>query len=337
MIRPLLCSSPQFLQSSATFFSALVGYVPAAQVAQTVNNSPGISLLKLVRDAYKLAKCQAIQCLDSTAQLVRHCQDEDILSAPTQEQLHCYITNLNECYTHLEQRTCDLQKVQEDDDGDSTNAEAIAILSKLGAASNAGLEIFDIATQQHGKATPVTPPDGHSSNKTAQFRANKSLKPKELSMGFSPAQFRNWKAQFRAYCNSSKMTELSLPEQQAYLFHNIGDTIHDRIMAHINDQTPILGGSGCMQLIQDEFLRAHLLIHRIIAFVKCKEENNQDLADCIAKLNGLGSEADLHNLTMDDLFMLQLMVGIKDMRITKKWIIKGRTNTKRNAYRSWRN
>ncbi len=63
--------------------------------------------------AYRLAKYQAVECLDSTAQLVRHCQDREILSEPTQEQLRRCIGKLNECSQTLEQCTRDLQKVQE--------------------------------------------------------------------------------------------------------------------------------------------------------------------------------------------------------------------------------
>ncbi len=37
------------------------------------------------------------------------------------------------------------------------------------------------------------------------------------------------------------MTTLALPEQQAYLFHNINKTIYDHITAHTNDYTPIFG------------------------------------------------------------------------------------------------
>ncbi len=223
---------------------------------------------------------------------------------------------MNDSSNNLEQCTWDLQKIQDEDERDNTNIEATALLSTIGAASNTCLEIFDAATQQHTEITPAV--QQNSTNKPAFFYANDSLKPKELSMGFTPAQFCNWQAQFMPY--SSHMADLSIPDQQAYIFASIDDTIRGHILSHINDQTPLLGNNGCMPLIQEEFLRAYLLIKRRTAFFQCKQESNQNLADHIANLNTLWEEADLQNLLMDDLYMLQLMVGLKDDRITKELI-----------------
>ena len=112
-------------------------------------------------------------------------------------------------------------------------------------------------------------------------------------MTFTPAQFQHWRGRFTSYYNSSKMSELSLPDQQSYLFQNIDETIHDRIITHINDQTLLFGNNGCMQLILDEFTWAYPLIKRCISFFQCKEESNQNYADYLAKLNTLDAEADL--------------------------------------------
>ena len=139
-------------------------------------------------------------------------------------------------------------------------------------------------------------------------------------MTFTPAQFQHWRGRFTSYYNSSKMSELSLPDQQSYLFQNIDETIHDHVITHINDQTPLFGDDGCMQLILDEFTRAYPLIKRRISFFQCKEESSQNYADYLAKLNTLSAEADLQNLTMDDLYKLQLLVGTKDTRLTKELI-----------------
>ncbi len=114
------------------------------------------------------------------------------------------------------------------------------------------------------------------------------------------------------------MSEVSLPDQQSYLFQNIDETIHDHIITHINDQTLLFGDNGCMQLILDEFTRAYPLIKR--GFFQCKEESSQNDADYLAKLNTLNAEVDLQNLTMDDLYKLQLLVGTKDTRLTKELI-----------------
>ncbi len=264
----------------------------AAQSAQSQLMPPKVGERCLT--AYKLAKNQAVLRLDSTAQPVRHCQDKAILSTPTQDQLCRCIGKLNESSNTLEQCTHDLLKVQDDDDNHNTNEEARALLSKIGAASNRCLEIFDTPTRQCAAATLIVQPT--SPSRPAQFRANDSLKPKELSMGFTPDQFHNWMAQFTAYYNSSRMTDLSLPEQQAYLFTNIDDTICGCILAHINDHTPIFGDNGCILLIEEEFRRAYPLIKRRIAFFQCKEEPNQNLADYIATLNALGAEADLQRI-----------------------------------------
>ncbi len=65
--------------------------------------------------------------------MVRYCQDKDILSEPTQEQLRQCIGKLNECSHTLEQCTWDLQKVQDDDDSDSTDAEAHVVIKVRGS------------------------------------------------------------------------------------------------------------------------------------------------------------------------------------------------------------
>ncbi len=122
------------------------------------------------------------------------------------------------------------------------------------------------------------------------------------------------------------MIDLSIPDQQAYVFACINDTIRGQIEPHVNDQTPLFGANGCMQLIQEEFLRAYPLIKRRIAFFQCRQECNQTLEDHIANINALGAEADLQNLTMDDIYMLQLMISMKDERVTKDLIHKKNLN-----------
>ncbi len=81
-----------------------------------------------------------------------------------------------------------------------------------------------------------------------------------------------------------------------------------------------------MQVIRDEYLRAYLLIERRIAFFQRKQESNQTVADHIADIHALGAEADLQNLTMDDLYMLQLIVTMKEERITEDLIHKKNLN-----------
>ncbi len=77
-----------------------------------------------------------------------------------------------------------------------------------------------------------------------------------------------------------------------------------------------------MQLIHQEFLHAYPLIQWQIGFFKCKQEPAQNVADYIAKLNSLGAKADLQHITMDDLYMLQLTVGLTDTCITEDLVSK---------------
>ncbi len=70
-----------------------------------------------------------------------------------------------------------------------------------------------------------------------------------------------------------------------------------------------------MQMIQDKFLPACPLVQRTMAFFQCKQQQGPKVAGYIAKLTSLAAVANLRKLTIEDLHVLQPMVGIQDTRI----------------------
>ena len=98
-------------------------------------------------------------------------------------------------------------------------------------------------------APPGAPPPAAPAAAAAPRRINDSIKPKELSLQQTPAEFEIWERQFRAFYGISGLDIYDMENQQAFLFACLDSKLVLRIRENINNGTPIFGDQNSLSLI----------------------------------------------------------------------------------------
>ena len=156
---------------------------------------------------------------------------------------------------------------------------------------------------------PITAPaaggagGGGGAGGARKLAVNKSLKPFTLLTTHNPTEFKGWGRQFRGYYRSSNMELLEIPDQQLYLQSCIKPQIFSKISGRITDTTEIFGVGSCMELLMDDFQERWPLFNRRMAFFTYEQAPGQDLSAWVSVLEELASEAEIEDITMEDILI----------------------------------
>ena len=146
-----------------------------------------------------------------------------------------------------------------------------------------------------------------------------ALKPSfELSFDNSPTELACWMDQFRAYFEASKLNQLDVQQQQAFLRQGIHADVWTAIQQRITIATPVfrnpndLNEDSCESYIEDAFQIRYPLIMRRYKFFTYKRKGNQTFTNFFAKLKELATAAQLENMDQNDYLIFRVLVGIDD-------------------------
>jgi hypothetical protein len=131
---------------------------------------------------------------------------------------------------------------------------------------------------------------------------------------------RSWVNKFKAFYTTSCLDRCTIAEQQAYLRICIDTNLEARIQDKIQENTPIFGEDGCIQLLEEEFLLKYPLFTRRLEFFRYNQTEGQLFTDYCAKLKAIGEEADLHKLEVDDLYVFRYICGTSDNKLKEKFL-----------------
>ena len=149
---------------------------------------------------------------------------------------------------------------------------------------------------------------------------NDAIRPKTLTLDFSPAELNEWIDEYRTFYDTSSMHRFNLSSQQVYLTSTMDQTLKVLVKAAINNETPIFGDGGCMATLKRLFLEKYPLFRRRNDWFKCAQKPHESTQDWDARLTKLGNEADLHTMTVEDLYMFKYMLHHKDERTRQKFL-----------------
>ena len=146
-----------------------------------------------------------------------------------------------------------------------------------------------------------------------------ALKPSfELSFDNSPTELACWMDQFRAYFEASKLNQLDVQQQQAFLRQGIHADVWTAIQQRITIATPVfrnpndLNEDSCESYVEDAFQIRYPLIMRRYKFFTYKRKGNQTFTNFFAKLKELATAAQLENMDQNDYLIFRVLVGIDD-------------------------
>ena len=163
-----------------------------------------------------------------------------------------------------------------------------------------------------------TPPTGQSQQMKPQV--NGALKPSVLNDDYTPVEMRAWVSQFKAFYSTSNMAQCTVEDQQAYLKICVDLNLYLRLSDKVSPTTEIFGEGGCIDLIKEEFLNKYPLFSRRLDFFRLKKKKEESQMDYIARLKILGEEADLDDLSVDDLYVFRIICECSDSYLRDKYL-----------------
>ena len=152
-----------------------------------------------------------------------------------------------------------------------------------------------------------------------------TLKPKELTIDFTPVEAHMWCQKFEGYYKASNMDVLPIFTQQAHARSCISEALMARLEEHITEDLPILpdepDDDSWIKAIKTEFLEAYPLLDRRYAAMKISQKGNERFCDYAKRLKDAMEQANMQaGLTKDDLLSLLYIVGAADETLRKEFL-----------------
>ena len=150
-----------------------------------------------------------------------------------------------------------------------------------------------------------------------------SMRPKPLTDKFTPAQFRYWADAFRTFYHSSNLQACSIPDQQQYLLGCMDLDFATALTQKIDPGSPIFEDEendrdSCMELLHDEFMIKHPLVSRRYEFFTTQQKPGQDILQWQSQQKTRATEADLDQMTPEDLMVLAYLINVTDSKLKEK-------------------
>ena len=167
--------------------------------------------------------------------------------------------------------------------------------------------------------------NNHHNEQPNQLKPIQALKPSFiLSFDNSPTELATWGTQFLSYFEASKLQNLPVTQQQAFLRQGLHPDVWSSIQHKINNQTPVflnpfaLEEESCQGFIEEAFQIQYPLIMRRYELFTYKRQGNQTFTNFYAKLKEQAGAAQLDQMDMNDYLIFLVIAGVNDMKIKDK-------------------
>ena len=167
--------------------------------------------------------------------------------------------------------------------------------------------------------------NNHHNEQPNQLKPIQALKPSFiLSFDNSPTELATWGTQFHSYFEASKLQNLPVTQQQAFLRQGLHPDVWSSIQHKINNQTPVfhnpfaLEEESCQGFIEEAFQIQYPLIMRRYELFTYKRQGNQTFTNFYAKLKEQAGAAQLDQMDMNDYLIFLVIAGVNDIKIKDK-------------------
>ena len=197
------------------------------------------------------------------------------------------------------------------------NSRALEILNQIAAAIQRGAQRQPSRNSASSQTSDQVRP---------RVKANDALKPFILTRDHTPVEMRTWLRKFKSYYSSSNMKFAPLADQQAYFRNCIDSYLDTRINGTVREDTPIYREGDdtieitCEEIIVNEFAARFPILTRRYLFFKSEQESNQLCSDWVASLRALEDEANLADMTTEQLYVMKIICGTKDAKLREKFL-----------------
>ena len=155
---------------------------------------------------------------------------------------------------------------------------------------------------------------------TATVRAfNETLLPDKLTMDFLPHQYRKWKKDVAGFFKYNGLDKESGEVQNIQLGRCISAEVASLIEGEQEDQAPIFDDHvGAMLLIEKYYSMKHTDTAKKLELFTCKPKPGEGPAEFAARQSALYHEADLKNMTADQIRGFFLIANISNSSLRNK-------------------
>ena len=184
-------------------------------------------------------------------------------------------------------------------------------------------------------------------------KPNLALQPNKLSRDNTPVEFNIWLQAYEAYYTSSCMDLCSQTERLAYFKNCLEPGLIARIQNQLTNDTPILHTAkelellerekkecdpnfdmndyeppsdheleddgneppSAFQILRNEFLNEYPIFNRRLDFYRSCQSGGQSFSEWTQQLRRMGDECLLGELTVDSLYVLRYLTGIRNQKL----------------------
>ena len=204
-----------------------------------------------------------------------------------------------------------LNTVDDDDEAYKTDLDGASekYQTKLGDLGQLMIDLLPNQPQQQGANA--------GGNRAGHVRPVQDLKPAfNLNFDNSPTELAAWLVQFKSYFEASRLHELPLDQQQAFLRQGLDCNVWTAIKQKFNLTTVIFKDplhpdeDSCEKFIEDAFYVRYPLIMRRYRFFSYERMGNQTFTDYYAKLQELAAAAQLEQMQINDYLIFRVICGM---------------------------
>ncbi len=144
-----------------------------------------------------------------------------------------------------------------------------------------------------------------------------SLRPQKLTKDATPADFRTWKAQFKAYFEASRFDRAPPAQQQAYLKVCLDAELADTITATVDEDA---GGVECLDIVCRDFKARYPTFNKRVEYFNIRQRDNESFSATLVRIKNQESDADIRRISIDELRVFRSLTAVTDAKLRQELI-----------------
>src|SRR6056300_631085 len=151
-------------------------------------------------------------------------------------------------------------------------------------------------------------------------RMDDSLRPEVLTLSYTPAEFREWKKQFRAWYMANNMDNMLLTLAQQHFKGRLDVELNSHLAHYVEDTTAIFGVGSMEGMVDKEFKIRYPMNNNRLDYMRLKQNRGELSTDYIVRLNSATADGDILKITGEELNSLKLITGLINDELRKDLI-----------------
>eukprot|EP00094_Tigriopus_californicus_P003456 TCALIF_03325-PA protein Name:"Protein of unknown function" AED:0.51 eAED:0.58 QI:0/-1/0/1/-1/1/1/0/418 len=140
-----------------------------------------------------------------------------------------------------------------------------------------------------------------------------------LSLDNNPAELRSWLLKMQSFFKTNNLSSYTTLDQQTYVRQFIDVELENMIAPQVSMTTEIFGVGGMLELIKGEFRQRYPMQARRVEYFTVTWKSGDSYSKHLAKMESLAKEADLANMSIDQIQAFRLVSSVyADEKLKKK-------------------